>query len=94
MNSYTILFLYTLIFFLTIIFFHKLWKKNIFASILAGLIVAQLVLIFLSFFGIFAQTDDGNVSSASTELIFWAINLITPFLIYGSLLYIIYTRDL
>lgn len=90
MNSYAILLLYALIFFLTIIFFNKLWKKNIFASILAGLIVGQIMLIVLSGFGFF----NDNSSSASTELIFWSINLITPFVIYGSLFYIIYTHDL
>jgi hypothetical protein len=91
MQLYSVLGLYALIFLLTVLFFTRYLSKNYFLSFLAALIVGQMMLIFLSCFGLFEQTSS---STTSTELIFWSINLITPFVVYIALLYIIYTRDI
>lgn len=94
MNTYIVLFLYILTFALTVFLFYKYWKKRIFASILAGLIVGQLALILISYFLVFSPVDGEASRSSSTELIFWAINLITPFIVYISFLYFLYRKNL
>ena len=91
MHLYIVIGLYAFIFILTMIFFVKYLRKNIFLSFLASLIIGQFMLIFLSFFGVFSKTSN---TTSSSELIFWCINLLTPFIIYGALLYIIYTKNI
>ena len=93
MNLYTVLFIYFVIFIITVYFFRKYLRKTLFSAVLAGLILGQLALIILSSFGLFQGSDNTEVPM-STEMIFWTINLITPFLVYGSLLYLIYTKKL
>lgn len=93
MNLYVVLSLYVVVFVITVMVFRKYLGKSIFAAFLAGLILGQFVLIFLSCFGLFQSTDNGS-TPMSTDMIFWSINLITPFLVYGSLLFMIYTKDL
>lgn len=92
MSFFYVLVFYVLIFFGTILFFYKSQGKSIFASSLAGIICSQLILVLMSFFGVFGETKDQN--STSAELIFWAINLLTPFVVYFSLLYVIATKNL
>lgn len=91
MNSAVILAIFFVAFLVTTVFFNKYRGKNIYLSILSGLIVGQITLIIASASGIPIHGESGSLS---TELIFWALHLIIPAIIYLSFLYIVYTTNL
>lgn len=85
----SIIFIISIVF--TTIFLYKYRNKNLYLSIVSGLIIGQISLIIASMTGIIIQGDNSSISS---QLIFWSINMLIPFIVYTTLLYIIYTTDI
>jgi len=94
MNSYIALFVYFIVFITFIWIFRKKLHKNLFPSIVVSLIIGQISMIIISYFIIFSTNNTTAEQSTSVELIFWSINLLTPILVYGSLIYYIYSKKL
>ena len=94
MNSYIALLVYFVTFIAFVYIFRKILRKRLFPSIVVALIAGQISLIVISYFFLFSGDNSTTEQSTSVELIFWSINLLTPILVYGSLVYYIYTKKL
>lgn len=96
MNSLT----YTLIAYLIIIaivfyILKFIWKKSIFSSIAFSLMIGQIFLIIFSPVKTYAISPENTTPSSvfdSYELLYWAIQIVTPMIVYVYVMYTVFVE--